>query len=769
MPILKLQIKQPVSVKAFKTGSVNRIIFDLKLRDLGKTSTGKKITAYLHALKRKKIKIRSLNPLPLCTFNAQGKKYAQNLRLTDGCLQCPLLFRVTYFNKVVFCSGRQGRFIDEYQDKLDLYKHFQAAHAQHKKPLICQGCSEEKGCSYGCIFRKKNFLIHGYANNYRKTYLFPSPRRFFPDYYLRNLAEADKRLFRPHKIFCYANFNCSNDCLYCFHGDKNKLKNPSFSFLKEMILEGSKDFPVISFCGGEPTINSNILDLVRFSKECGLYVHMFSNGRRFSDKAFAEELVSAGVDRITEVFHSHIPKLHDAITQRPGSFRQMLEGIDNLHRLGFDTIHTLVTVHKQNYRSLKELTGFLLSLKPNAISFDALVLEGQALKNFQQLAVRLSDSAPFLEEAFDLLIRKNLTFAVRSFPLCIFKEKYRRYFVNDRYSLLLCNFAFKKNSKKWLIKTNGLNLGIKCVDCQIKKNCPGTWGVYYCFFGEDELLPQKSKTRSGTFIQRTRALEVAGIPLKLESRQAELLSGNYKKFICRGEKTISQAWDLEVIAVDKRDNKKVAKRLKPFGALTKAAWPGIINLLKNGKHKVKYFYPLKNKASDMQILAFSYSQILASDSGALFHAAAVVKDRKAYLFFGSSGAGKTTVAALSRSYKVLGDDVVAVIKNNGAFRVFSTPWNRKDFIYPESGFSAPLAAIFFLEKGERINFTPLTAQDALARVIFYHTHFLFYTEKPLIKNIFSTCHRIAERIPAYKMEFSREKDFWPELEGALKE
>lgn len=67
--------------------------------------------------------------------------------------------------------------------------------------------------------------------------------------------------------------------------------------------------------------------------------------------------------------------------------------------------------------------------------------------------------------------------------------------------------------------------------------------------------------------------------------------------------------------------------------------------------------------------------ILAIESGGFFiHACGVVKDNKAYLFYGPSGSGKSAVASLSPDLGVLSDDMILIIPKEGDYLASSTPF-----------------------------------------------------------------------------------------------
>src|SRR6185436_518454 len=55
----------------------------------------------------------------------------------------------------------------------------------------------------------------------------------------------------------------------------------------------------------------------------------------------------------------------------------------------------------------------------------------------------------------------------------------------------------------------------------------------------------------------------------------------------------------------------------------------------------------------------------AESGGALVHAASLVRDGKAYLFYGESGAGKSTLSAVDRRAAVVSDDLSLLLPGAG--------------------------------------------------------------------------------------------------------
>lgn len=409
-------------------------------------------------------------------ISVQYKGSAEGTQLFRGCFNPDRLFAIGNDNRVIFCNGKKGRLIDDYIDREELYEDF------------LRTCGDYF-CAYQCKLTDNNSLSFQYTPQDLAGY---SVKR-----------SVDKAVFAygrhyPGKIFCFPCFYCNNDCLHCFGGDKAKRKNPTLKELKDMISACVNEYNELHIGGGEPTLFKELVGLIRFSKEKGLIVWLLSNGRRFHDKQFACRVASSGLDGMIICIHSHRSSVHDAITRRPGSLRETIEGIRNLKSIGFNNIDVIIVVHKQNYKELTSLCRFLINEGIGTIAFESLLYVGSAARNIDSLGLKLSEAVKELESAASLLIGEGIDFRLTSYPLCLFKRRFWKYFTNRRYELLASNFPHgDKGSFYWRYKSAWLSLVPRCVDCKLKTFCAGIWPAYYHFFGDEELEPVRDIDNSG--------------------------------------------------------------------------------------------------------------------------------------------------------------------------------------------------------------------------------------------------------------------------------
>ncbi len=110
---------------------------------------------------------------------------------------------------------------------------------------------------------------------------------------------------------------------------------------------------------------------------------------------------------------------------------------------------------------------------------------------------------------------------------------------------------------------------------------------------------------------------------------------------------------------------------------------------------------------------------LAACGGALLHSAGIVDDGQAFVLFGRSGAGKSTISrlALAAGRLVLSDDLNAVCSAGGRTVVQKVPFAGDLGHTRTPRQSYPLRALLALAKGPRSALRPVSAGRALAALI----------------------------------------------------
>lgn len=155
---------------------------------------------------------------------------------------------------------------------------------------------------------------------------------------------------------------------------------------------------------------------------------------------------------------------------------------------------------------------------------------------------------------------------------------------------------------------------------------------------------------------------------------------------------------------------------------------------------------------------------LPLEGGIPLHAAAVVAEGRGLVFFGPSGAGKTTIAALS-PWRVLSDELVAVRADGaGRYCVSSTGfWGELGNRTAPPGFF-PLAGLFELEKGLGPRVTRLASTDALRRLLGV---VMIPASPALWRPALGVLASVLRGVPAFRLTWSPEAPPWEAVAGAV--
>jgi len=145
--------------------------------------------------------------------------------------------------------------------------------------------------------------------------------------------------------------------------------------------------------------------------------------------------------------------------------------------------------------------------------------------------------------------------------------------------------------------------------------------------------------------------------------------------------------------------------------------------------------------------------ILARRQGAVIHSAGINFFGRTCLFPGISGAGKSTISRLcagKRDMEILSDDRIIVKQDDDGFRAYGTPWSGEAGIAVNR--SAPLAAVFFLKKGEENGLTRLGPAEALRLLL--PTVSIPWFDPAGREGVLNFCDRHLAGTPLYELSFT---------------
>lgn len=231
---------------------------------------------------------------------------------------------------------------------------------------------------------------------------------------------------------------CNLRCYFCYFLNRiDDASHPEHSF---MTLEKAKEIchtlryfygdTAIDIQGGEPTIHPDILELIRYCAEIGLYPTLITNGLVLAKKEKLQEFKDAGVRDFLVSLHG-IDDVHDEVVCRKGSYVKIIKAIENMAELGVP--------FRFNCTMSKPVVPLLPEIARKAVQYDARAVNFIAFNPFedQETGIRTHDNVSSyseikktLTEAMDILDAADIECNVRYMPICIGEERHRKNFYN---------------------------------------------------------------------------------------------------------------------------------------------------------------------------------------------------------------------------------------------------------------------------------------------------------------------------------------------------
>lgn len=158
------------------------------------------------------------------------------------------------------------------------------------------------------------------------------------------------------------------------------------------------------------------------------------------------------------------------------------------------------------------------------------------------------------------------------------------------------------------------------------------------------------------------------------------------------------------------------------------------------------------------VLRIIHSLILAREGGLLVHAASAVRNGRAFLFAGVSGAGKTTISRLAPADATLLTDEISYLRGDGdSYIAHGTPF-AGELARVGENVQAPLAALYLLQKGRENAIEPVGAGEAVRRLM--ENVLFFARDRESANMVFETACELVARAPVFRLTFFPDGRVW---------
>ena len=158
------------------------------------------------------------------------------------------------------------------------------------------------------------------------------------------------------------------------------------------------------------------------------------------------------------------------------------------------------------------------------------------------------------------------------------------------------------------------------------------------------------------------------------------------------------------------------------------------------------------------VLRIVHSLVLAKQGGFLVHSASAIRNGKAFLFAGESGAGKTTISSLAPSDAILLTDEISYVRpQDEGYVAFGTPFTGELAKLGQNVF-APIAALYLLGRGPENRIDAIEPGEA-ARCLLSNILF-FANEEELVQSIFHSAFEFVKHVPVSRLTFVPDSRVW---------
>ncbi len=359
-------------------------------------------------------------------------------------------------------------------------------HGKHRRIAQCEGCAARDVCpgpmaSIAAEVAGIARTLHATDSLEGVVQLSRERTRMLQEYRSSFFLESKEGVVERRIV--RVNFHCNQACDFCFVS--RELPAIEHEIIEREIRDAAASGAELDLSGGEPTLNPRLPEYIRLARELGVReLDLQTNAIKMADRAFAHQLVEAGLNQAFISLHGVTAAVSDRVTAAPGTFVKTIAGVQNLLAEGVAVCLNFV------------LCGYNvdeLALLPDFIDRE-LGHPGKVVANFSFVAAstdnvprdtklipRFRDVAWALETAYSRATERGLRWtgfdSKCGVPACYLPRALRQE-----------HFAHDLPSEE-LARAKGFTKSEACGECELDKRCYGIRSTYATMYGVDELRP----------------------------------------------------------------------------------------------------------------------------------------------------------------------------------------------------------------------------------------------------------------------------------------
>jgi MoaA/NifB/PqqE/SkfB family radical SAM enzyme len=218
------------------------------------------------------------------------------------------------------------------------------------------------------------------------------------------------------------NLSCPLSCVFCPASPRkisnSMLKEKERRVYKNLQYFKKEGFKRIEIGGSDPTEYDKIIDLIQNIKKEGFeFIQLATNGTKLANSSFLNKLISAGVDNFVIPLYGSNAKIHDSVTQTPGSFNQTTKGIKNILKKKNVKLKVASLLLQQNKHNLLAIVDFVNDLRIRNLQFSIPQLN---VDNYSSFYIPLKNLSPYIRKLYNYILRVNNKVVFTEIPFCVF-------------------------------------------------------------------------------------------------------------------------------------------------------------------------------------------------------------------------------------------------------------------------------------------------------------------------------------------------------------
>jgi radical SAM protein with 4Fe4S-binding SPASM domain len=221
---------------------------------------------------------------------------------------------------------------------------------------------------------------------------------------------------------------CPMGCILCSSDGGEPLSNEfKLSELKEIVIQAkSIGVSEISLSGGEPLTYPYILDICEYITSLGINASLYTSGNIFGNNNsllpvsvnYFLKLRDAGVKKVVFSIHGSNPQIHDKITGRRESFKNLIESIRNARKADLYIEAHFVPL-RENFRELPNIVSLLRKVGLKSFHVLRFVPQGRGELHKDVLGLRPKEVLELRKILEDIINKSELRIVVGAHYNCL--------------------------------------------------------------------------------------------------------------------------------------------------------------------------------------------------------------------------------------------------------------------------------------------------------------------------------------------------------------